>query len=370
LSNNPFRLLHTDPGGARRGELQLHRGSVATPAFMPVGTMASVKAVTPEQVAASGADILLANTYHLAHQPGHSLIAKLGGLHSFMGWKGPILTDSGGFQVFSLPKKEVTEEGVTFQFEKDGKALKLTPESSMEIQQALAADLIMTFDECLPYPCPYERAQKSIDRTYRWAARCQKAHDDPDQMLFGIVQGGVYADLRRRSAEQITSLDFPGYAIGGVSVGEGLELLKQVVECTAPHLPENHARYLMGVGLPEDILESVARGMDLFDCVIPTRYARGGTLFTSRGRLRIDHRRYRRDGYPIDRSCDCYSCQRFSRAYVRHLFVAGEILGQVLATLHNLRFYQKLMEDVREAIEANRFDEYRRSALPDLTRRA
>ena len=360
---NPFRLLHTDPSGARRGTLELQNGAVPTPAFMPVGTSAAVKAVTPAQVEQTEAAIVLANTYHLALQPGAERIAKLGGLHAFMGWKRPILTDSGGFQVFSLPKKEIDEKGVTFEFEKGGKAMELTPESSMKIQEALGADVIMAFDECLPFPCPHPRADKSIDRTHRWAMRCLEAHTRENQCLFGIVQGSTYQDLRERSAAQITSLPFDGFAIGGVSVGEGLDLLKQVVGWTVPLLPPDRARYLMGVGLPEDVVESVALGMDMFDCVIPTRYARGGTLFTSRGRIRIDHRRYRRDGYPLDSSCDCYSCQSFSRAYVHHLFEAKEILGQTLATIHNLRFYQTLTAQLREAIEQDRFLDCREQLL-------
>ena len=339
------------------------RGTVPTPAFMPVGTAASVKAMTPHQVAETGAGIVLANTYHLMLQPGEERIQKLGGLHEFMGWSGPILTDSGGFQVFSLPKKEITEKGVTFRFEQSGEPVTLTPERSIAIQEALGSDIAMVFDECLPYPCPEPRARKSIDRTYRWAARCLKAHQREDQLLFGIVQGSTYPELRERSAAQITSLPFDGFAIGGVSVGEGLDLLKQVVEWTAPHLPQERARYLMGVGLPEDLLASIGRGMDMFDCVIPTRYARGGTLFTARGRIRIDHRRYRRDRYPLDSSCDCYTCAHFSRAYVHHLFQAKEILGQVLASVHNTRFYQRLMQDARAAIEAGRFAEFEHESL-------
>lgn len=366
MKSNPFELLTTDPSGARRGRLRLRRGTIETPAFMPVGTAATVKAVTPSQVEESGAHVLLSNTYHLTHQPGEQLIEKLGGLHAFMGWKRPILTDSGGFQVFSLPKKKVEEAGVTFAFEKDGQPIQLTPERSIEIQEALGSDIAMVFDECLPFPCSREQASRSIERTYRWEDRCRKRHQREDQLLFGIVQGSTFEDLRRRSAQQIVSLDFDGYAIGGVSVGEGLDLLCQVVEWTAPLLPPDRAHYLMGVGLPEDILESVERGMDMFDCVIPTRYARGGTVFTRRGRIRIEHRRYRRDGYPLDRACDCYACQHFSRAYLRHLFVSKEILGQTLVTIHNLRFYQQMMSEARAAIEAGRFAAFKENFRAEL----
>jgi len=363
---NPFRLLDEDPSGARRGELKLERGLVPTPAFMPVGTAGAVKALTPDQVAANGPAILLGNTYHLLLQPGHQLIQKLGGLHAFMGWQKPILTDSGGFQVFSLPKHELSEEGVTFRSEQEGQPTLLTPEKSVEIQEALGADIAMAFDECLPFPCPEPVAAKSIERTYRWEKRCLEARKKADQRMFGIVQGSVYEKLRRRSAEQIVGLRFDGYAIGGVSVGEGQDWMKEVVAWTTPALPKDHARYLMGVGLPEDILEAVERGIDLFDCVIPTRYGRGGTLFTSRGRIRIRHRRYRRDKYPIDLSCDCYSCTRFSRAYVHHLFEANEILSQVLASIHNLRFYERLMQQIREAVSAGRFSALKTELLATL----
>ncbi len=363
---NPFRLLSKDPTGARRGVLTLARGTVQTPTFMPVGTAAAVKGVTAAQVAETGAGIVLANTYHLALQPGADKIAKLGGLHGFMGWKGPILTDSGGFQVFSLPKKSVTEEGVTFEFEKGGAPMKLSPERSMEIQEQLGSDIAMVFDECLEYPCSEARATESIERTFRWERRSKEAHRRADQLLFGIVQGSTFPHLRKKSAQQITSLGFDGYAIGGVSVGEGLDLLKKIVTCTAPHLPEDHARYLMGVGLPEDLFAAVERGIDLFDCVIPTRYGRGGTLFTARGRIRIEHRKYRRDGYPIDTSCDCYSCTTVPRAYVHHLFEMREPLGETLASIHNLRFYQRLMEQIRAAIEQGRFAALRDEVLAAL----
>jgi len=360
--HNPFTLLHKDPTGARRGTLALRRGTVETPTFMPVGTSAAVKGVTADQVAGTGAGIILGNTYHLALAPGADKIAKLGGLHRFMGWKGPILTDSGGFQVFSLPKKQVREEGVTFEFEKGGQPMVLSPERSMEIQAQLGSDIAMVFDECLEYPCAEPRAAESVERTHRWERRSKEAHRKvaPEgQLLFGIVQGSTYPALRKKSAQQITGLDFDGYAIGGVSVGEGLELLKKIVGWTAPFLPESRARYLMGVGLPEDLFASVERGIDMFDCVIPTRYARGGTLFTVRGKIRIEHRKYRRDGYAIDTSCDCYTCATVPRAYVHHLFTTREPLGETLATIHNLRFYQRLMAGMRAAIEQGRFAAFR-----------
>ena len=363
---NPFRLLKQDPSGARLGELALARGTVPTPTFMPVGTLAAVKGVTPVQVAETGAGICLANTYHLALQPGADKIAKLGGLHAFMGWKRPILTDSGGFQVFSLPKREVNEEGVTFTFEKGDAPMKLSPERSIEIQEQLGSDIAMVFDECIEYPCTEARAAESIERTYRWEKRSLAAHKRADQLLFGIVQGSTFPALRKRSAQQIVSLGFDGYAIGGVSVGEGLELLKKIVSVTAPHLPADRARYLMGVGLPEDIFAAVERGIDMFDCVIPTRYGRGGTLFTVRGRIRINHRKYRRDGYPVDKSCDCYTCATFPRAYLQHLFTAREPLGETLATIHNLRFYQRMMERIRESIEQSRFAELRDAFLGEM----
>ncbi|MFG0316342.1 MAG: tRNA guanosine(34) transglycosylase Tgt [Planctomycetota bacterium JB042] len=361
---NPFRLLGRDGGTrARRGRLALPHGTVETPAFMPVGTAATVKAVLPRDVRDAGAEMILANTYHLALKPGETLVEKLGGLHAFMGWSGPILTDSGGFQVFSLPGREIDEEGVTFSYEVSGERVVLTPERSMEIQQALGADIAMAFDECIPYPATHEYAERSVDRTLRWAERCLAAHRREDQLLFGIVQGGVYDDLRARSAAETARLPFDGIAVGGVSVGEGHENLKKVVDFTEHALPADRVRYLMGVGLPEDILAAVERGMDIFDCVIPTRYGRGGTLFTTRGKIRIEHQRYRRDGYPIDTSCDCHACANFSRAYVRHLFLTKELLGATLASIHNIRFYQRMMDGVRTSVEEGRFGEWKAEFL-------
>lgn len=363
-ARNPFERLGVDKSSrARRGRLTLAHGTVETPAFMPVGTAATIKGLTPDQVASTGAEMVLSNTYHLAIQPGEQIIAKLGGLHSFMGWKGPILTDSGGFQVFSLPGKEIEEEGVRFKYEVSGERILLTPERSMEIQQALGADIAMAFDECIPFPCPHDYAARSVERTLRWADRCLAAHTRPDQCLFGIIQGGIYEDLRQRSAAETVKRAFHGFAVGGVSVGEGHEFLKKVVDFTADLLPQDRVRYLMGVGLPQDILAAVERGMDIFDCVIPTRYGRGGTLFTVRGKLRIEHNRYRRDAYPVDTSCDCYTCQNFSRAYLRHLFLGKELLGQTLASIHNIRFYQRMMAGTRAAIERGEFAKFKTEFL-------
>jgi len=332
---------------------------------MPVGTHGAVKAMTPEQVRSTGSQVVLGNTYHLALRPGEGLVEKLGGLHAFMRWEGPILTDSGGFQVFSLPNKEISDRGVRFRNEVDGSTIDLTPERSIEIQNALGADIIMAFDECTPHPADEALARTGVRRTLSWLDRCAKAHRRADeQALFGIVQGSVYPALRASCAEAMVALDLPGYAIGGVSVGEGHELLCRVTEHAAPLLPENKPRYLMGVGLPHDILAAIGFGIDMFDCVIPTRYARSATLFTSRGRIRLTHRRYRRDTYPIDVSCDCYACAGgFSRAYIHHLFAANEILSAILASIHNVRFYQRLVAGARAAILANDFEAFRTDFL-------
>lgn len=355
---------------ARRGRFETPHGPVETPAFMPVGTQAAVRALLPEQVAATGARVVLANTYHLALRPGEATVAKLGGLHAFMRWDGPILTDSGGFQVFSLPGVEIADRGVRFKNELDGSVVELTPERSIEIQNALGADVIMAFDECTPYPADEALARTGVRRTLKWMERCLRAHARPaDQALFGIVQGSVYTGLRHECARALVGLDLPGYAIGGVSVGEGHELLCRVTEATAPLLPEDRPRYLMGVGLPEDLLAAVGYGIDLFDCVIPTRYARSASVFTARGRIRLTHRRYRRDAFPIDPSCDCAACAGgFSRAYLHHLFGANEVLSAVLASIHNLRFYARLMEGARSAIREGRYAEYRRDFLEEYAR--
>jgi len=365
-----YTLLKTDPGSAaRRGRLDLPRGPVETPTFMPVGTQGALKAMTPHQMKAVGARIVLANTYHLAWRPGEKLVKKLGGLHGFSGWDGSMLTDSGGFQVFSIKHKTISEKGVTFRYESDGAEEFFSPERSIKIQEDLGADIIMAFDECIPYPCTHEYARQSTLRTVRWAERCLAAHTREDQFLFGIVQGSVFEDLRRDCARAIGALPFDGIAVGGVSVGEGLDLLEKVVEFTEPHLPRDKVRYLMGVGFPEDLLESVERGMDIFDCVIPSRMARSGTLFTQFGRIRVTNNKYRKDGYPVDTSCDCYTCSRFSRAFLRHLIQSKEVLGTMLCTIHNMRYYQKLMEDVRMALDEGRFGEFKRDAIAKLKER-
>jgi queuine tRNA-ribosyltransferase len=348
---------------ARAGRLQTSHGEVETPVFMPVGTQAAVRALTPEQLAATGSRIVLANTYHLALRPGADLIEKAGGLHAFMSWPGPILTDSGGFQVFSLPKKEIGPDGVRFRNELDGSEMELTPARAIELQHALGADIIMPLDECTPHPASESLAERGVRNTVRWLGRSLEVHVGSEQALFGIVQGSVYPELRCECARALVALGLPGYAIGGVSVGEGLDELVRIVALTVPLLPEDKPRYLMGVGLPEDLLESVERGIDMFDCVIPTRYARSATLFTRRGRVRITQRRYRRDFFPIDPACDCYACGGFTRAYVHHLYGANEILGTILGAIHNVRFYQSLMEEVRRSIREARFARFKRDFL-------
>ncbi|MCK6528865.1 tRNA guanosine(34) transglycosylase Tgt [Myxococcota bacterium] len=357
-----FQVLHED-GPARTGLLRTPHGEVRTPVFMPVGTQAALRAMTPAQVVDTGAQIVLANTYHLSIRPGESLVKKAGGLHRFMAMPLPILTDSGGFQVFSLPGKEVTEEGVRFAYEKGGERVFLSPERSMAIQQDLGADIAMVFDECVEYPATWARAEAAMLRTLRWEARSKQAHARPDQALFAIVQGSTYEDLRRRCAEALVEMDFPGYAVGGLSVGEGLELMERVLSYTTPHLPKGKPRYLMGVGLPEDLLAGIAHGIDMFDCVIPTRHARGAVVYTFQGRMRLTHRKYRRDLYPIDTGCPCYTCRNFSRAYLRHLFDVGEVLGTTLAAIHNVAFLQQLMDRAREAVVAGRFSSYRKEFL-------
>ncbi len=354
-------------GDARCGVLHTSRGAVATPAFMPVGTHGAVKAMTPRQVGETGAQIVLANTYHLSLRPGEAAVEKLGGLHAFMCWEGPILTDSGGFQVFSLPHKEISDAGVRFRNEFSGARVELTPERSIEIQNALGADIIMAFDECTPYPADRALAGAGVRRTLSWMERCLRAHRRPkDQALFGIVQGSTYEELRRECAVALASLDLPGYAIGGVSVGEGHELLCRVTSFTAPLLPDDKPRYLMGVGLPEDLVAAIGYGIDLFDCVIPTRYARSASVFTRRGRIRLTHRRYRRDAYPIDLSCDCEACSGgVTRAYLHHLFASNEILSAILCSIHNVRFYQRLMEEARESIEAGAYGDWQSAFLAD-----
>ena len=359
-----FRLLKTDrTTGARLGVLETSRGDVPTPVFMPVATQATVKAMEPESVAGSGARILLVNAYHLHLHPGEDLVAGHGGLHTFMNWPHPIITDSGGYQVFSLPDREISEEGVRFRYQKNGEAVTLTPEDSMAIQEKLGSDIAMAFDECVAYPTPYQYAKEAMERTVRWAKRCLAAHGREDQAVFPIVQGSTYADLRRGCAEELAALDTPGIAIGGLSVGEGLDVMREVLGFTVPHLPPEKPRYLMGVGLPEDILAYVEAGVDMSDCIIPTKYARSGIFFTRVGRLRITRRNYRKDRFPPDTNCRCPTCSHYSRAYLHHLFQSDEILGQMLATTHNVYFYQELMANIRDAIQHDRFAAFKKDFL-------
>jgi len=340
--------------GARCGLLQTPHGAFETPVFMPVGTQATVKTMTPEELEQIGAKIILSNTYHLYLRPGHKIVEEAGGLHGFMNWKGSILTDSGGYQVFSLGElREIREEGVTFRSHIDGSLHFLGPETSIEIQNALGADIIMSFDECIPYPATYDYVKNSVRRTTRWAERCKKAHNNPKQTLFGIVQGGLFKDLREESAKDLVSLDFEGYSIGGLSVGEPKEDMYEVLDYTVPILPEGKPRYLMGVGSPDAIFEGVLRGIDMFDCVLPTRIARNGTVFTRKGKLVVRNAVYARDFSPLDQTCDCYVCRNYTRAYIRHLINTKEVLGIRLTTIHNLYFLLNLMQDIRKAIDGD-----------------
>jgi len=359
-----FRLLARDlDSGARRGRLMTAHGAVDTPAFMPVGTSAAVKALTPADLDDLGASMILANAYHLYLRPGHRLIADRGGLHRFMGWNGSILTDSGGFQVYSLATlRRVTDDGVSFQSHLDGSTHEFTPELSIEIQDALGSDVVMAFDECLAYPASREDAARSSSRTLRWARRCREAVRTTPSLLFGIVQGGCFPDLRDQATQDMVALDFDGYAIGGLSVGEPKDAMLDVIDRVAPNLPQERPRYVMGVGTPEDVIDGVARGIDLFDCVMPTRHARTGWLFTSQGRVIIKHARYATDDAPLDPECSCYTCRHFSRAYLRHLFVTGEILAARLNTIHNLSFYLGMMAEIRTALDEGRFGAWRRRA--------
>ncbi|MBE9567348.1 MAG: tRNA guanosine(34) transglycosylase Tgt [Proteobacteria bacterium] len=351
--------LSKESNGARRGQLSFERGTIETPAFMPVGTYGTVKAMTPEELKGIGAEIILGNTFHLMLRPGTEIIRKHGDLHDFMHWEKPILTDSGGFQVFSLAKmRKISEQGVVFNSPVDGSKVELTPEYSMQVQKELGSDIVMVFDECTPYPATEKEAMDSMQLSLRWAARCKTAHEGNPSALFGIVQGGMYESLRHESAEGLTTLGFDGYAIGGLSVGEPMDERNAVLDFTVPELPADKPRYLMGVGRPEDIIESVRRGIDMFDCVIPTRHARTGFIYTSRGILKIRNSRYQDDTRPLDENCQCYTCQNYSRAYIRHLDKCGEILGVRLTTIHNLYYYQQLMSDIRDAIEADRFEDF------------
>ncbi len=347
--------------GARLGILHTPHGSFETPVFMPVGTQATVKTMSPHELKEIGAKIILSNTYHLYIRPGHELIREAGGLHKFMSWDGPILTDSGGFQVFSLSDlRDIHEEGVYFKSHVDGSKHFISPEKSIEIQNALGSDIIMAFDECIPYPCDYDYVNRSVERTTRWAARCKEAHRNTDkQALFGIIQGGTYEELRKKSAKEITSLDFPGYAIGGLSVGEPAEVMYTMLECTVPLLPEDKPRYLMGVGSPDYLIEGAIRGIDMFDCVLPTRIGRNGTVMTRKGRIIVRDAKYARDFSPLDPDCDCYTCKNFTRAYIRHLLKANEILGMRLTTYHNIKFLIDLMKNIRQAIINDKLEDFR-----------
>jgi len=355
--------IHARDGDARTGEIATRRGTIRTPAFMPVGTSATVKAMFPDTVREAGADIILGNTYHLVLRPGAERIARLGGLHSFMNWSGPILTDSGGFQVMSLAKlRKLSEDGVTFQSHIDGSTHLLTPERAVEIQCLLGSDIQMQLDECPPYPCTREEAASAVDLSLRWAKRAHAAfahHAAPGHALFGIVQGGVHADLRARSAEALVEMDFPGYAIGGLAVGEGASLMLETLAHTTPHLPADKPRYLMGVGTPLDIVEAVARGVDMFDCVMPTRSGRHGQAFTWAGKVNLRNAAHADDPAPLDATSDCPAARDYSRAYLHHLVKAGEYLAPMLLTWANVAFYQDLMRAVRAAIHEGRLDDLR-----------
>lgn len=356
-----YSLTATD-GHARAGELKTQHGTIPTPMFMPVGTAATVKGLTPEELDYSGAKIILGNAYHLFIRPGHKLIEELGGLHSFMNWQGAILTDSGGFQVMSLSElRKVTPDGVEFSSHLDGSRHFISPEKSMEIQKALGSDIVMAFDECVKHPATREEVLASLKLTTDWEKRSRAYELKPHQGLFGILQGGMYPDLRRAHFEMLQDLDFEGWAIGGLSVGEPPELMYEMLDVSVPLLPQNKVRYLMGVGTPQDLIEGVARGVDIFDCVMPTRNARNGTLFTSRGKIHIKNARFTRDVAPLDPNCSCYTCRNYSRAYLRHLFMAGEILGARLNSIHNVHFYIDLMRQARVAILEKRFDSFRRA---------
>jgi queuine tRNA-ribosyltransferase len=351
-----FDVGFTD-GPARNGMLVFSRGNVSTPAFMPVGTYGTVKAMTPEELRGLGAEIILGNTFHLYLRPGTDIISRHGTLHDFMHWQGPILTDSGGFQVFSLgAMRKISEAGVNFRSPVDGHSLFIGPEESMAIQRHLGSDIVMIFDECTPYPATYDQARSSMELSLRWATRSKAAHRENPSALFGIVQGGMYSDLRRASADGLIGIDFDGYAIGGLSVGEPKEERQRILESLLPQLPADKPRYLMGVGTPEDIVEAVRLGIDMFDCVMPTRNARNGHLFTRHGDIRIRNARYQDDTAPLDEQCACYTCRNYSRSYLRHLDKCREILGARLNTIHNLHYYQELMAGLRAAIKNGTLD--------------
>ena len=362
-----YTLLHKDENSNDRyGSLKTNYGTFEPPMFMPVGTKATVKSLTPEELKEAHSGIILSNTYHLWLRPGEDIIDKAGGLHKFMNYDGPILTDSGGFQVFSLVKnkeKDITEEGVHFKSHIDGSKLFLTPEKSIQIQNKLDSDIAMSFDECPPYPVSYEYMKKSVERTLRWAARGKKAHSNPNQSLFGIVQGGEFEDLREYSCKETVKLDFDGYSIGGTSVGEDKDTMYKMIDYGIKYLPTDKVRYLMGVGDPIDIIEGVIRGVDIFDCVLPTRIARHGQAFTREGKINFNNAKYKEDFSPVEEGCDCYTCKNYTKAYVRHLITTDEMLGGRLLSIHNIRFLIKLTEELREAIKENRVLEYKEEFL-------
>lgn len=356
--------IHATAGNARRGTLMTAHGPVQTPVFMAVGTKATVKAMTPEELKECGTQVVLGNTYHLHLRPGEKTIAKMGGLHKFMNWDGPILTDSGGFQVFSLSQlRNMSEEGVEFRSHLDGAKHFISPEKSMEIQMDLGSDIIMAFDECLQYPATDEEIEKSLALTYRWLLRSRDAMTRKESLLFGIVQGGLSLKHRLKSMEQICSVDLPGYALGGFSVGEPIHLMHELLPHVTPRMPANKPRYLMGVGTPTDLIIAIDSGIDMFDCVMPTRVARNGTIYTWNGKVSIKRAEYKEDPSALDPECDCYTCRNYSKAYLRHLFLSGEILGSRLNTIHNIHFYMKVMEKARAAIAEGRWEEYKQFCL-------
>ena len=367
MDNKKFYLeiLHIDKKtGARYGILHTPHGDVEVPMFMPVGTLATVKTLSPEELHQMGAGVILSNTYHLSIRPGPDIVEKAGGLHKFMNWDGPILTDSGGFQVFSLAEnRKITEEGVTFKNHLNGDKLFFSPETSIKIQEQLGADIIMSFDECIPWPADYKYAKASTERTLRWAKRGKDAHTRADQALFGIVQGGDYEDLRKMCAEELVKMDFPGYSIGGTSIGEPKDKYFEMVEFAVKYLPNDKPRYIMGVGSLDYLLGGIARGVDMFDCVLPTRMARHGALMTSTGRVNIHNEKYKEDFTPLDPNCDCYCCKNYTKAYLRHLHICDETFGKRLMSIHNTRFLIKIMEGAREAIKEDRFEEYMTATL-------
>ena len=365
MKNFYLEIKHIDKQtGARYGILHTPHGDVEVPMFMPVGPLATVKTLSPEELISMGSGVILSNTYHLHIRPGEDIVAKAGGLHKFMNYPGPILTDSGGFQVFSLAdNRKINEEGVMFKSHLSGDKMFFSPEVAIDIQEKLGADIIMSFDECIPYPVTHEYAKKSVERTLRWAKRGKDAHKREDQALFGIVQGSDYEDLRKYCAEELTKMDFPGYSIGGTSIGEPKESFSKMVEYSVKYLPFDKPRYLMGIGSIDFILEGIEKGVDMFDCVLPTRIARHGALMTHKGRINIRDAKYKEDFTPLDNECDCYTCRNYTKAYLRHLYVADETFGKRLLSIHNIRFLIKMMEDARKAIQEDRFGDFKKEMI-------